>query len=129
MLTSLAGLGAAVFVDKASALSDLPLYDDRKAHSQMKVPYEAMDEDLPFATRNGIAQFRTDAKASRQRLVEAHGKLEADIVPLVDKAYWYALAHGSNHWYINLVNGTSAVIATIHSVRAQNIPDRQGFNR
>lgn len=72
------------------------LFDDRKARQKgFDLIYEARDLDLVQNERDGLAQFRGDLKATKERYKEATKRISKDVGGYIDKMYWCA----SWHWH------------------------------
>ena len=67
----------------------MDLIDDRKARANgFDIIYEARDLDLPQNVRDGLDQARTDLVFAKQRAAESQRRIETDLEPVIQKAYW-----------------------------------------
>ena len=82
----IAGVAALTTASNATAMD---LIDDRKARANgFDIIYEARDLDLPQNVRDGLDQARTDLVFAKQRAAESQRRIETDLEPVIQKAYW-----------------------------------------
>lgn len=73
----------------ASSATAMDLIDDRKVRAKgFDIIYEARDLDLPQSVRDGLTQARSDVSATKKRISESQRRIEADLEPFIQKAYW-----------------------------------------
>lgn len=85
----LGAMMAGVAALTASSATAMDLIDDRKARAKgFDIIYEARDLDLPQSVRDGLTQARSDVSATKKRISESQRRIEADLEPFIQKAYW-----------------------------------------
>ena len=85
----LGGLIAGVAARTASNANAMDIIDDRKARSKgFDIIYEARDLDLPQGVRDGMDQIKADPVLAKQRIVESQRRIESELEPFIQKAYW-----------------------------------------
>lgn len=85
----LGGLIAGVAALTASTANAMDLIDDRKAVEKgFNIIYEARDLDLPQSTRDGLDQVRNDVALTKKRIAESRARIEGELEPFIQKAYW-----------------------------------------
>lgn len=85
----LGGLLAGVAALSASNANAMDLIDDRKAREKgFDIIYEARDLDLPQSTRDGLDQARGDVALTKKRIAESVRRIESELEPVIQKAYW-----------------------------------------
>ena len=85
----LGGLIAGVAALTASSANAMDLIDDRKARAAgFDIIYEARDLDLPQNVRDGLDQARGDVALTKQRIAESQRRIESELEPVIQKAYW-----------------------------------------
>jgi photosystem II oxygen-evolving enhancer protein 3 len=73
----------------SAAATPVDLFDDRKAkQSGFDIIYEARDLDLPQSVRDGFTQARASVDATLKRVKESEKRIDTELEPLVQKAYW-----------------------------------------
>jgi photosystem II oxygen-evolving enhancer protein 3 len=86
----LGGLVAGVAALTAtSANAAIDIIDDRKVRSTgFDIIYEARDLDLPQGVRDGLTQARENAAFTKQRIAESEKRIDSELEPFLQKAYW-----------------------------------------
>lgn len=85
----LGGLVAGVAALSASSVNAMDIIDDRKARAKgFDIIYEARDLDLSQNVRDGLEQARGDVDATKKRIAESQRRIEAELEPVIQKAYW-----------------------------------------
>ena len=73
----------------ATTANAMDIIDDRKARERgFDIIYEARDLDLPQAIRDGLQQAREDLSSTKKRLAESEKRIDAELEPYIQKAYW-----------------------------------------
>ncbi|KIY95337.1 Oxygen-evolving enhancer protein 3 [Monoraphidium neglectum] len=89
VLSSFAGAAALLAATAAQAATPVDLFDDRKARDTgFDLIYEARELDLPQNVRDGLSQARENLEATKARARESERRLDNDVLPFVEKAYW-----------------------------------------
>ncbi|GBF93986.1 oxygen-evolving enhancer [Raphidocelis subcapitata] len=89
VLSSFAGAAALLAAAAAQADTAIDLFDDRGARKKgFDLIYEARELDLPQNVRDGMTQARTDIAGTKQRVKESEKRLDNDVLPSINKAYW-----------------------------------------
>merc|ERR1719456_2212916 len=95
LATLIVGFAAVITSSKTVALTPVDLKDDRKAKSTgFDVIYEARDLDLPQNVRDGLTQARSSIGDTKKRVTESKRRLEQDVLPSIEKAYWSEAKEG-----------------------------------
>jgi len=75
----------------SAAATPVDLFDDRKAkETGFDLIYEARDLDLPQSVRDGLTQARGSVESTLKRVKESEKRIDNELEPLVQKAYWTA---------------------------------------
>ncbi|KIY91804.1 Oxygen-evolving enhancer protein 3, chloroplastic [Monoraphidium neglectum] len=91
VLSGFASAAAMLAASAARAATPIDLFDDRKVKDTgFDIIYEARELDLPQNVRDGFTQARTNLDETRGRVRESKKRLDNDVQPFVDKAYWWA---------------------------------------
>ncbi|KAI8464211.1 MAG: oxygen-evolving enhancer protein 3, chloroplastic [Monoraphidium minutum] len=89
VLSSFAGAAALLAATSVEAASSIDLFDDRAAKKKgYDLIYEARDLDLPQNVREGFTQARSNLDETIKRVKESEKRLDNNILPSVEKAYW-----------------------------------------
>lgn len=90
VLSSFAGAAALLAAGAANAAAtSIDLFDDRKAKKTgYDLIYEARDLDLPQNVRDGFTQARENLELTKSRVKESEKRLDSDVLPKIEKAYW-----------------------------------------
>ena len=73
----------------AAGTTPVDLFDKRKVkETGFDLIYEAREDDLPQATRDGLTQARSDLKATVARVKVSESRLDGDLEPAIKKNYW-----------------------------------------
>jgi hypothetical protein len=96
VLSGFAGTVALLAASAAQANTPIDLFDDRGARKKgFDLIYEARDLDLPQNVRDGLTQARSDIASTKQRVKESEKRLDNDVLPSINKAYWWAPGAGA----------------------------------
>jgi photosystem II oxygen-evolving enhancer protein 3 len=91
ILAGFVGTVALTASKAALAIGETPvdLIDDRSAKGRgFDIIYEARDLSLNQNMRDGLTQARADLDFTTNRVAESKRRIDADLEPLVQKAYW-----------------------------------------
>ncbi|GBF91423.1 oxygen-evolving enhancer [Raphidocelis subcapitata] len=89
VLSGFAGTVALLAASAAKANTPIDLFDDRGARKKgFDLIYEARELDLPQNVRDGMTQARSDLAGTKQRVKESEKRLDSDVLPSINKAYW-----------------------------------------
>jgi len=73
----------------SAAATPVDLFDDRKAKATgFDIIYEARDLELPQSVRDGFTQARSSIEGTLKRVKESEKRIDNELEPLVQKAYW-----------------------------------------